>query len=232
MSGPVRALVFGSLRERVGQPEVLIDGPVITVADVWAALVRAHPRAESERGALRCARNLEYCDWQTAVASGDEVAFLPPVCGGACTGDDRAVHVRLSGDPIVVDQLLARAGGSADGAVACFVGRVRDHNEGAAVVRLDYQAYAPMAEALMHRIAAAARERHQLSSIAVVHRVGELSVGEAAVVVVTASPHRAAALDACREVIDAVKADVPIWKREHTAAGARWLDARHAATHA
>ncbi len=136
------------------------------------------------------------------------------------------MHVSLTDQPIDVAGLLDRAGSAADGAVACFIGRVRDHAGGEEVHRLDYQAYEPMALSEMRRIAVEARRRLDLSSVILVHRTGDLPVGEVAVAVVTTSAHRAAALDGCRDVIDSVKSDVPIWKREHTTRGARWVDAR------
>jgi molybdopterin synthase catalytic subunit len=219
----IRVLLFGSLRDRLGHSEIALTGPASTVAEVWAAVVAQHAVSDAERQAIRCARNLVYCEWSAPVAPGDEVAFMPPVCGGSA---DDGLTVALSAEAIMVDELLARAGQPADGAVACFVGRVRNQSGGEVVHALDYEAYAPMALALMRRIAADARTRHELSTIVLVHRVGQLAVGDVAVVVVTSSPHRAAALDACREVIEAVKAEVPIWKREHTATGTHWVDAR------
>lgn len=226
---PIRVLVFGALRERLGGADVVVPPGPATVAEVWDALAAAHPSAHLRRDFVRCARNLAYCDWNSAVEAGDEVAFMPPVCGGV--GDDpgeAGVLVVLTDEPIAVDALLAGAGDAHDGAVGCFVGRVRDRSDGLAVHALDYEAYAPMALVVMRRIAVESRRRHRLTSVAVVHRLGRLLVGDVAVAVVTASPHRAAAIDACREVIEAVKADVPIWKREHTAVGTHWVDARHA----
>lgn len=223
----IRALLFGVLRERLGAEVVVPAGPA-TVAAVWEHVAQSAAGAPPHRDGVRCARNLEYCGWDDAVAPGDEVAFLPPVCGGSV--DDGAVSVSLDEGPIDAAALLAAAGGDADGAVACFIGRVRDHSDGACVLGLDYESYVPMALAMLRRIAAASRSRHGLSSVAVAHRLGALHIGDVAVVVVTAAPHRGAALDACREVIDEVKADVPIWKREHTLAGARWVDARCAVT--
>ncbi len=138
----------------------------------------------------------------------------------------RDIAVSLTDSPIDAGALLNSSGTTADGAVACFVGRVRDHSEGAVVLGLDYQAYEAMALPMMRSIAADAAARHGLSTITVVHRVGSLAVSDVAVAVIASSPHREAALLACREVIDAVKADVPIWKHEHTSSGSHWVDAR------
>jgi molybdopterin synthase catalytic subunit/molybdopterin converting factor small subunit len=224
VQAPVRVLLFGVLRERLHSDCLLVSEPVRTVADVWAA-VAASVDSPPLRDAIRCARNLEYCTWQTPVQPGDELAFMPPVCGGAIDGP--RVDIALVDTPIAVANLIAEAGTSADGAVACFVGRVRDNSDGDAVSALDYEAYGPMALTIMRRIAVDAAQRQKLSTVTVVHRVGALGVGEAAVVVIASSPHRQPAFDACREIIDAVKEQVPIWKREHTIAAARWVDARH-----
>jgi len=218
----VTVLVFGPLRERVGAPEVRLAGE--TVQELWDELVRRHPTAAADAGSVRVARNLDYCEWTTRVRDGDTIAFIPPVAGGS---GEPAIHVQITTAAIDVAELIARAGSSRDGAVATFVGRVRDHNDGVSVSRIDYEAYAEMAEAEMRRIATDLYERGGISSIDIVHRVGTLEVGEASVAVVVAAPHRDTAFPACAEAIDLIKRSVPVWKREHRADGARWVDARH-----
>ncbi|MBJ7593952.1 MAG: molybdenum cofactor biosynthesis protein MoaE [Candidatus Dormibacteraeota bacterium] len=141
-------------------------------------------------------------------------------------GTSAGVVVDLVEEAINVAALLNHVGEDGDGAVASFIGRVRNHSDGAPVHQLDYQAYGPMALSEMRRIAIEARDRFGLSAVTVIHRVGALLVGEAAVVVITTAPHRGAALDGCRQIIEAVKRDVPIWKREHVPGGARWVDGR------
>jgi molybdopterin synthase catalytic subunit len=137
-----------------------------------------------------------------------------------------SVHAAITRQPIDVDELVARVCSSHDGAVATFTGVVRDHSDGAPVLRLDYEAYEPMALLELERIATVVAARHALGGVALVHRVGSLSVGEVSVAVVAASEHRAPALAACAEAIELVKRDVPVWKREHRPDGARWVDAR------
>jgi molybdopterin synthase catalytic subunit len=110
-----------------------------------------------------------------------------------------------------------------DGAVALFVGVVRDHNQGRAVLRLEYEAYEEMALALMREIAAEVHHRFPVSELRLVHRLGRLEIGEASVVSAVSSPHRAEAFAACRFAIDTLKAQVPIWKREFYADGSAWL---------
>lgn len=136
------------------------------------------------------------------------------------------VHVALTQEPIDVAALCALVQGPGDGAVAVFTGVVRDHNDGRPVLRLDYEAYPAMAEAEMRRIAAAVMESHALGGLAIVHRTGALAIGDVSIAVVAASEHRGDAFDACRDAVERVKHDVPIWKREHHPDGARWVDAR------
>jgi molybdopterin synthase catalytic subunit len=111
------------------------------------------------------------------------------------------------------------------GGVVTFVGAVRDHHAGRSVLRLEYSAYTPMADAEISRIIAEAEGRWPVK-VAVEHRVGVLEVGETAVAVVVASAHRDAAFEGCRFVIEELKRRVPIWKREHYVDGtAGWVDA-------
>lgn len=216
-------LVFGPLRERIGVPE--LRGHGTTVAEVWAELATAHHLAAVPDG-VRAARNLEYCGWNEAVSAGDVIAFLPPVAGGSGVATEQRVHVEITASPIDIATAID-IGGDEDGAVAAFVGRVRDHSDGHSVSRIDYEAYPEMAEAEMRRIGELLTDRDGVSRIAITHRVGTLDVGEPSVVIAVSGPHRAEALAACHDAIDMIKASVPIWKREHRDDGAHWVDARH-----
>jgi molybdopterin synthase catalytic subunit len=115
----------------------------------------------------------------------------------------------------------------ARGGIACFLGVVRDHHAGRAVASLEYSAYEPMAEAECARIAAEARARWQ-AEVALEHRLGHLNIGDAAVAIAAAAPHRDAAFAACRYVIEEVKRRVPIWKRERFTDGTEmWVGETH-----
>ena len=221
----VTVLVFGPLRERVGAAEVHVAGA--TVQEVWDELVRRHPAAAVDAGSVRAARNLGYCEWNTAVRTGDTIAFIPPVAGGS--DDASPVRVWITDVPIDIAAVIASAGTSRDGAVASFIGRVRDHSDGVAVRRMDYEAYAEMAEEEMRRIGDELLARSGISTITIVHRTGALLVGDASVLVVVTAPHRDAAFPACQEALELIKKTVPVWKREHRTDGARWVDARHQA---
>jgi molybdopterin synthase catalytic subunit len=133
-----------------------------------------------------------------------------------------AHHARLVRDAIDVGALTLTA--PADGALCLFLGVVRNENGGRPVLHLEYEAYDEMALGMMEDIAARAAARWPVSEVRVVHRVGRLEIGEASVAVAVASPHRAEAFEACRFVIDTLKATVPIWKREFYADGAVWLE--------
>jgi molybdopterin synthase catalytic subunit len=129
---------------------------------------------------------------------------------------------RLVHEPIDVASLAGAT--PADGAVCLFVGVVRNENRGRPVLRLEYEAYEEMALPLMEEIAAETARDFPLSEVRLVHRLGRLEVGEASVAVAVCSPHRAEAFAACRFAIDALKARVPIWKKEFYADGSEWLD--------
>lgn len=127
-------------------------------------------------------------------------------------------------EPIDTAALVAGAAAPSDGAALLFLGVVRNRNEGREVVQLEYEAYAPMAESEMERIATEAAERWDTGAISIVHRVGRLEIGEASVAIMVAAPHRGDAYAASRYVIEELKKRVPIWKREGYADGpTEWL---------
>ena len=109
------------------------------------------------------------------------------------------------------------------GGIATFTGTVRRQSRGREVTHLEYEAYAEMAEDVMAQIAAELQGRHELTAIAIHHRVGRLEIGEASVVIAVSAPHRQAALDACREAIDSLKETVPLWKKEVYEGGEEWI---------
>jgi molybdopterin synthase catalytic subunit len=134
------------------------------------------------------------------------------------------IHCAVTEDPIDTAALLATCTRTSDGAALLFVGVVRETNDGREVDHLEYSAFAPMAERVMHEIAAEAAARWETGDLAVVHRVGRLELGEASVAIVVASPHRDAAYQASRYIIEELKRRVPVWKREGYVDGEReWL---------
>lgn len=130
----------------------------------------------------------------------------------------------IGADPLDVTAIAALVTTAQCGAVATFVGIVRDHNAGRRVLWIDYEAYAPLARAAFERIGREAAERWASAEIAIHHRTGHVAIGEASVVVVAASPHRADAFAACRYAIERVKQIAPVWKHEHFEGGEVWIE--------
>ncbi len=131
--------------------------------------------------------------------------------------------VALRTEALSVDEATAHVRHGGAGAVCVFLGTVRDESEGRPVVKLEYEAYESMALAEMRRIVAEIVRELPVARLALVHRTGALAVGDVAVVCAASAPHRGEAYQACRALIDRVKARVPIWKREHGPDGAYWV---------
>lgn len=134
-----------------------------------------------------------------------------------------SVTVHLQEEPLSVDLATRAVAHSGAGAVSLFLGVVRDENDGRHVTLLEYEAYAPMALSEMRRIGEGIVNEIPGVRIAITHRVGALHVGDVAVVCAASSKHRREAIEACRLAIERVKADVPIWKREHGPDGPYWV---------
>jgi molybdopterin synthase catalytic subunit len=131
---------------------------------------------------------------------------------------------RIVEEPIRVDETIAAVAGPDRGAIATFHGTVRDHHAGRRVLRLEYHAYATMAEKVLRQIGREAAGRFSVNHLAIVHRVGMLEIGETSVLVAAAAPHRTAALAACAWAIERLKEIAPIWKKEHYADGSAWIE--------
>ncbi len=218
----VRVRLFARLREQAGVETQTLELPVdSTLADVYEALRQAHPALEPDRNTVRAALNREFSDWSARVADGDEVAFIPPVSGGA---HGVGVLFEITSDPLDARRLEAAVAHKGAGAICTFTGVVRDNSRGRAVTHLDYEAYADMATAQMRKIAEEIAELWPEARVAMAHRTGKLEIGEASVVVAVSSPHRAEAIAACKRGIDRLKESVPIWKKEHAADGTYWIE--------
>jgi molybdopterin synthase catalytic subunit len=125
--------------------------------------------------------------------------------------------------PIDLDEVLRSVKSPEAGAIDIFIGTTRNHSNGKEVLSLEYEVYEPMALKLMEAIVAEAHRRWTINRIAIVHRVGKVEIGEASVIVGVSAPHRREAFEACRYAIDALKKDVPIWKKEFFADGEIWV---------
>jgi MoaE-MoaD fusion protein len=212
----VSARLFATLREAAASRTELELPAGASIADAWVELATRWPALAPHREWVRAARNGAYATFDTELADGDVVAFLPPVSGGARL-------VGLSDATIDVGWLERELADLAHGALVTFVGRARETaDDGRAVIELEYEAYPEMAEAVLEQITREVADRWPPAAVAVVHRVGLVPLGEAAVAIVTAAPHRAEAYDANRYVIEAIKDRLPIWKRERFADGSEW----------
>jgi molybdopterin synthase catalytic subunit len=210
----VSVRTFAILRELSADRTELELVAGATLEDAWRAFAERFPALEPHRPYVRAAHNGSYAEWNAILAEGNEVAFLPPVSGGAITA--------LSQGPIDVAALEAAVAGGGHGALVTFVGRARDTaDDGRGVQELEYEAFDQMALATLDEIAGEAEKQWPVA-VAVVHRTGVVPIGEAAVAIVTAAPHRAEAYESNRFVIEAIKERLPIWKRERFADGSEW----------
>jgi MoaE-MoaD fusion protein len=207
----VTVRLFAMLRERAGAPEVTLELPpgarVRDALDSLAGLAEGIP--------LVMAVNREYADADRVLDAGDELALIPPVSGGETRA---APWVRVSPGPLSLEELAERVRDARAGAVVTFCGVTRE------VERLEYDAYVQMAEERMAAIANEAVERHGLCAAAVEHRVGEVPLTAPSVIVAVSAPHRDEAFAGAREIIDRIKAEAPIWKKEIEGGEERWVE--------
>jgi molybdopterin synthase catalytic subunit len=219
----VCVLFFGVLKDLAAKSSDAIDLPEgALVRDVLAHYAARSPALKDSMGSIAVAVNQEYAAPETLLHPDDEVALLPPVSGGSAkVNSERASIVR---EKIDTPGALARIKRGEDGAAVVFEGVVRNQTRGRRTLYLDYEAYEEMALQKMEELAGQALKQFQVRDVAMVHRLGRLEIGEASVLVVVASAHRAAAFDACRWLIDTLKRTVPIWKKEYFEDGAVWAD--------
>jgi MoaE-MoaD fusion protein len=204
----VTVRLFAGVRERAGKSRLELDD-VERVEDVWSRLGLGE-----EPPGLVYAVNREYVERDHALDDGDEVALIPPVSGGS---------FRLVEGPLDVVAVLREVEDPEAGALASFVGTVRNRSRERDVVHLEYEAYEEMAEPLLAQLGDELTKRHGLCAVAIHHRLGRVEIGEASVVIAVSAPHRTAALDACREAIESLKTTIPLWKKEVYAGGEEWI---------
>jgi molybdopterin synthase catalytic subunit len=221
----IRVLYFAVFREKLGRDEEAIEiADGATVADAIAALAARHPPIATLRGKFRVAVNQDFIDDDRhTLASGDELALIPPVAGGADVDAPPPRHVQLLATPLSLDRCIAAVGGAGMGGIVTFTGMVRRHSRGTTVDHLEYEAYGQMAVREMTRLCDEIEAEIAGVRLAVEHRTGRLEIGELAVVIAAAAPHRAEAFTACRAMIDRLKERVPIWKKEIGDDGAEWI---------
>ena len=205
----VTVRLFAMLRERAGANEVTVELPEgARVRDAIAAL-----GGLADGMPLVMAVNREYAPEDAVLDAGDELALIPPVSGG-----DVILHALVTSEPLSLDSLTDRVRDPRAGAVVTFQGVTRE------VERLDYEAYEEMAGPAIAAILMDAIERHGLCAAAAEHRVGEVPLSEPSVAVAVSAPHRGEAFAGAREIIDRIKAEAPIWKREVEGGEGRWVE--------
>jgi MoaD family protein len=232
----VRVRLFALQRELAGAREVPLDLPEpASIEAAWEALVSRYPVLAPGRPSVRFARNGVYAEASDALADGDEVAMIPPVSGGS---GERVLELRDS--PFgagILAELADRLADPGDGAVVGFLGRTRAtpgtpapgqeaeaaRHAGRQVESLEYETHEAMALDTLAAIADEIAGRFGVTGVAIVHRTGEVPLGEASIAVVAVAPHRDAAFAAARYAIDETKARAPIWKAERFADGHVWI---------
>lgn len=223
----IRVLFFGVLRDLLGSGSDDVSLPEgATLHDLLARYEAQAPRLKQLAPTLALAINQEYAPPAAPLRDGDEVAFLPPVSGGATAAAETvsSTYCALTRQPLSSQSVVNALQRPEDGAVVVFEGVVRNHTRNRRTLFLDYEAYEGMAIAQMQALIAEAKQRFAIRDVAIHHRLGRLEIGEASIVIVVASAHRAAAFEASRWLIDTLKRTVPIWKQEHFEDGAVWAD--------
>ncbi len=219
--------LFAGLRDVVGGDlEERFDGDSVTVADLQRRLQDTHPKLGPYLPGLAIAVNQEYIlDDQQLLHDRDEVALIPPISGGAKPASGGAVpHVLITTSELDPRSLRNAVRIDRSGAIVVFEGVVRDRHEGHDVLRVEYQAYEPMAQRQLEAVARAVRREFPVHDIAVHHRTGTLEIGEISLLIAVSAEHRAEAFAAALRVVDRVKESVPVWKKEFTPDGAVWQE--------
>jgi molybdopterin synthase catalytic subunit len=224
----VRVLFFGMLKELVGRPADDAEFPPgADLRSVFERYASRYPRLRELAASIVVARNREFAEISTPLAEGDEVAFLPPVSGGANAPSHIAEaghYFALTRQAIDTRALAARLLTGAEGAVVTFEGTVRNHTGGRATLCLDYECYEPMALKMMAQIGLSLAAGREIERIAIVHRLGRMLIGDTSVAILVTAAHRRPAFEAALEAIDQLKKRVPIWKKEHFLDGEVWVE--------
>jgi MoaE-MoaD fusion protein len=235
----IHVRLFAIQRELAGTRSVDLDLPAgATVEDAWAALVARFAVLAPGRPSVRFAVNGDYAAADHVLAAGDELACIPPVSGGG--PGTRILELREDAfGAAILGELAERLATPTDGAVVGFLGRTRSspgtpapgqeaeaaRHAGRSVERLSYEAHETMAIRVLEQIADEVRDRFAVDRLAIVHRTGDVPLGEPSIAVVAVAPHRDAAFRAARHAIDETKARAPIWKAERFRDGHVWIGA-------
>ncbi|HEV2492727.1 MAG TPA: molybdenum cofactor biosynthesis protein MoaE [Terriglobia bacterium] len=221
----IKVLFFGLTHDLTGFDQEQVDlAEGARLDDLCRRYEHRFPRLREMTESLVTAVNQEVVERTWPLRDGDEVAFLPPVSGGAPDTADGEDFYRVTHDVIPTAVFAQRLKAPEDGAVVVFEGIVRDNLHGRKTRYLEYEAYEPMAVRKMEEIGQEAREKFRIDRIGMIHRIGRLEIGETSVAIIVTAAHRGAAFDACRYAIDRLKQVVPIWKKEYFEDGAVWAE--------
>lgn len=226
----IKVLVFASLKDIVGGRQLQLDIPArSTVSDLLTHLEANYPRMKNYRPVVLTAINEEYVEKTAEIHDGDEVAIFPPVSGGDIRSE--LFVIRRSGelyeitrDPIDAQKVSRELLRGEDGAICIFEGVVRNNSKGKRTRYLVYEGYESMALKKLEEIGIFVRQAWEIDSIAILHRLGHMDIGETSVAVIVTSAHRRASFDACHYAIDKLKKIVPIWKKEFFEDGEIWIE--------
>ena len=225
----IRVLFFGLLKDFADPSTDLVDMPEgSTIESLFAHYVSRYPKLEGLADSIALARNQQFAQPGEMLEDGDEIAFLPPVSGGTIYSH-RVVtpegHIAaLTREPIPTYALGQEILQGIDGALCTFEGVVRNNSNGRQTRYLDYECYESMAIKVLADLVAEIAKAHEISRLAIVHRLGRMEIGEASVVVIAASPHRRPSFDATLEGINRLKKTLPVWKKEYFTDGEVWVE--------
>ncbi|MGA2412369.1 MAG: molybdenum cofactor biosynthesis protein MoaE, partial [Candidatus Binataceae bacterium] len=202
--------LFATLRERAQTSELAREFPEgVSVADIWQHLLGEFPALGGHTNGVAYAVNHEYVEAGYRPRDRDEVAFIPPVSGGSDASWVGPISIGFT--PVDVAALEAAVADPSAGATVTFTGSTRNDNAGRNVLRLEYEAYEPMALSEMRKLAHEAGQRFGIVRIAIRHRIGVVEIGEVSVAIAVSAAHRGEAFEACRFAMDRLKEIVPIW---------------------
>jgi molybdopterin synthase catalytic subunit len=221
----IKIRYFASLREITERGEEQLEVPEeATVETVREELSRKYRGLENILSRCIYAVNRAYVQADLPLKERDEVVFIPPMGGGQQEERIMKELVQLTREPLRQEELIRAVSDPRVGGIVVFEGVVRNHARGKQVRYLEYEAYEEMAERQIRIIISEAKARWDIHGVAVAHRFGRLEIGEASVIIVVASAHRGEAFEACRYIIDTLKATVPIWKKEVATNGEEWVE--------
>ena len=218
--------LFARLADLAGTRETEVElGEGLSVAEAFRLLCQRFPEMADHAGSLMYAVNAEYVSPDHPLRAGDELALIPPVSGGARARPEPVEGLfEVTADPLDPQRLIKHVRMDESGAVAVFLGVVRDNSMGRRVLYLEYDAYPEMATRVMRQIAAEAMARWPITDVAMQHRTGRLEIGETSLLIAVSSPHRKAAFEACHHLVDRFKKAVPVWKKEVWEGGEVWIE--------